>query len=114
MSARYLFNPQTGEKIPVPSPPSVGGIQETLNQRAKTHGCFKENGRIMQALKMEMFNSVNWLQLPDEQKEALQMIQHKVGRILSGNNNEPDHWKDIAGYATLVQNILETGKSHTP
>lgn len=113
MSARYLFNPQTGEKIPVPSPPSVGGIQETLNQRAKTHGDFRENGRIMQALKMEMFDSVNWPSLEPHQQEALQMIQHKIGRILSGNPNEPDHWKDIAGYATLVENILVTGKSHT-
>lgn len=89
------------------------GIQATLNERAKTHGDFVENGRIMQALKNQMLYSVNWCHLPDEQKEALQMIQHKVGRILSGNNNEPDHWKDVAGYATLIQNILETGKSHT-
>lgn len=88
-------------------------IQETLNQRAKTHGCFIENGRIMQALKMEMINSVNWNSLQPHQKEALQMIQHKIGRILSGNPNEPDHWLDISGYATLVVNILTEEKSHT-
>ena len=87
-------------------------IQDTLNQRAQTHGCFKENGRIMQALKNQMMDSKNWPYLPDEQKEALQMILHKIGRILSGNNNEPDHWKDIAGYATLIYNILSTGESH--
>lgn len=89
------------------------GIQATLNERAKTHGDFVENGRIMQALKNQMMDSVNWPHLPDEQKEALQMIQHKIGRILSGNNNEPDHWLDISGYSMLVHNILETGKSHT-
>ena len=82
-------------------------IQDTLNQRAKTHGCFKENGRIMQALKNEMLKSVNWFHLPDEQKEALQMIQHKIGRILSGNNNEPDHWLDLSGYSMLIHNILK-------
>lgn len=106
-SSRYLFDPATGEKIPMPKAPPSGGIQDTLNQRAKTHGCFKENGRIMQALKMEMVNSVNWCHLPDEQKEALHMIQHKIGRILSGNNNEPDHWLDISGYSMLVYNILK-------
>lgn len=88
-------------------------IQETLNQRAKTHGDFQENAAIMQDLKDRMVSSVNWPYLPSSHKEALQMIQHKIGRILSGNANEPDHWKDIAGYATLVQNILETGKSYT-
>lgn len=87
-------------------------IQETLAQRAKTHGDFQENGRIMQALKNQMLYSVNWCHLPDEQKEALQMIQHKIGRILSGNNNEPDHWKDISGYATLIENLLTFGESH--
>lgn len=89
------------------------GIQATLSERAKTHGDFVENGRIMQALKMEMVNSQNWLSLAPFQQEALQMIQHKIGRILSGDPNEPDHWKDIAGYATLVENIITTGKSHT-
>ncbi len=87
-------------------------IQETLAQRAKTHGDFQENGRIMQALKDRMMDSVNWCHLPDEQKEALQMIQHKIGRILSGNNNEPDHWKDISGYATLIENLLTFGEPH--
>ena len=90
----------------------MNDIQQVLADRAKTHGDFRENGRIMQALKDDMLDSPNWLHLPPEQKEALQMIQHKVGRILTGNNNELDHWKDIAGYATLIQNILETGFSH--
>jgi hypothetical protein len=90
-------------------------IQDTLNQRQKTHGDFQENGRIMQMLKEVMrMKGKNWDALPAHQKEALEMIQHKIGRILSGNPNEPDHWKDIAGYATLVQNILETGQSHIP
>lgn len=89
------------------------GIQATLSERAKTHGCFVENGRITQALKVEMINSVNWNSLIPHQQEALQMIQHKIGRILSGDPNEPDHWRDIAGYATLVENIITTGKSHT-
>jgi hypothetical protein len=33
--------------------------------------------------------------------EALEMICTKIARILSGNPNDPDHWKDIAGYAEL-------------
>jgi hypothetical protein len=88
-------------------------IQDTLNERAKTHGSFAENAIIMQDLKDRMKFSENWDGLLKYQKEALEMIQHKIGRILSGNPHEPDHWKDISGYATLVLNLLTTGKSHT-
>lgn len=114
-------------------------VNETLNSRANTHGDFRDNGFIMQLLKNCMRNfGRNWPQfctsttytngytfsslhasistdngkLTPEQCEALDMIQHKIGRILSGNPNEPDHWHDIAGYATLVENILRTGNSH--
>jgi hypothetical protein len=34
------------------------------------------------------------------------MICYKMGRILSGDSNNLDHWDDIAGYATLVSKIL--------
>ncbi len=99
---------------------SANTVQDTLNDRAKTHGSFIDNGLIIQGLKNYMrVNGFNWphnsdsqRQLTPEQCEALDMIQHKIGRILSGNPNEPDHWRDIAGYATLVENILTTGQSH--
>ena len=88
-------------------------VNATLNSRASTHGDFKDNGLIMQALKNNMrFEGANWETLAPHMREALDMIQHKIGRILSGNPNEPDHWHDIAGYATLVENILRTGQSH--
>lgn len=114
-------------------------VNATLKSRANTHGNFKDNGLIMQLLKNTMrMNGRNWPHptvmtggnpvsisehstgysnlgtalLSFEQCEALDMIQHKIGRILSGNPNEPDHWHDIAGYATLVENILRTGNSN--
>ena len=99
-----------------PSTPRVekSKIEATLAERGKTHGDFRENGRIMQQLKAIARTGVNWpgdidpeLPLSMEQREAIDMILHKVGRILSGNPNEPDHWRDIAGYATLCQQIIE-------
>jgi hypothetical protein len=39
-------------------------------------------------------------------REALHMIAHKMGRIATGNPNIKDHWADIAGYATLIANLL--------
>ena len=87
-------------------------VQETLNERENSHGDFIENGNIMQSLKRQCKVQRNWELLPDYQREAIDMICHKLGRILCGNPNHIDHWHDIAGYATLVENILSTGKSH--
>jgi hypothetical protein len=38
------------------------------------------------------------------------MILMKLARVIAGNPNEPDHWRDIAGYAELVVRSLEGGK----
>lgn len=40
-------------------------------------------------------------------KEALEMIQTKVGRILTGDPTHRDSWHDIAGYAVLIEQLLE-------
>lgn len=38
--------------------------------------------------------------------EALEMIAHKIGRILNGDPGYADSWVDIAGYAQLVADRL--------
>ena len=43
----------------------------------------------------------------DDQWEALEMIVHKIGRIVNGNPDKVDHWTDIAGYAKLIADRLE-------
>lgn len=90
------------------------GIQATLNERGKTHGDFFQQADTSQRLKnvvMEALAGTNHT-YNTAQIEALQTICMKMSRIIHGNPNEPDHWKDIAGYATLVENILVHGKSH--
>lgn len=81
-------------------------MQQTLNERGKTHGDFLVNTITMQAIKDIMHNTPNWNKLLPHQKEALEMNAHKIGRILCGDPNKKDHWVDIAGYATLVANEL--------
>jgi hypothetical protein len=44
----------------------------------------------------------NWSTMTDQQKHAVYMVAHKLARIVCGDPAEPDHWDDIAGYATLV------------
>lgn len=73
-----------------------------LCERQKTHGDFREHADITQYLKTVMKDRKKWDNLTASQREALEMIVHKIGRILAGNPSYKDHWDDIAGYATLV------------
>ena len=43
-----------------------------------------------------------WKNLLPHQRESLDMIQHKISRILNGDPNIVDSWADIAGYAHIV------------
>jgi hypothetical protein len=89
-------------------------IDETLNERGNRYGIFAEHARITQNLKRAMADSPNWSILSDDKKEALEMIQHKIGRILNGDPEYHDSWHDMIGYAKLVSDTLlsdETNES---
>lgn len=77
--------------------------ERLLEEREQTHGDFADNARIAQRLRHLFRAQPGWEKLPDMQRESLDMIACKVGRILSGNAFEPDHWADISGYAELGQ-----------
>lgn len=85
--------------------------QLLLNDRGKTHGNFYEQSFISQELKKMLANGVNWHQLTCVQRESLEMIVHKIARILSGDASHDDHWRDIQGYAQLV---MECANSRPP
>jgi len=91
--------------------PQILHIDAVLQDREQTHGNFAVNTRTMQALKEECRTAPNWLSLTAYQKEAVEMICHKLGRILCGNPDTPDHWLDIAGYSTLVYDQLTSKPS---
>lgn len=74
-----------------------------LNERSKTHGSFDDNARLSQRFRAFMRAEAGWDKLTDTQKESLDMIAHKIGRILAGNASFQDHWTDIAGYAKLSE-----------
>jgi len=74
-----------------------------LAERGKTHGDYTEHANVTQGLKRVAQQTENyWSKLNDTQRESLDMIVHKIGRILSGDPNYADHWDDIAGYARLI------------
>jgi len=81
-------------------------IDDTLAERGSRYGEFAEHARITQNLKRAMIDSPNWETLPDDMREALEMVQHKVGRILNGDPYYHDSWHDMTGYPKLVADRL--------
>jgi hypothetical protein len=81
-------------------------MPDILDEREKTHGDYYRVAMMAQKLKRAMRRSKNWRTIDDTQRETLEMIASKIGRIMSGNPHEIDHWRDIAGYATLVERWL--------
>jgi len=84
------------------------GLDSTLNERGNRYGNFVGHAQITQELKTiiswHLKNREKILQ-PDQQ-EALDMICHKIGRIINGDPDYADSWHDIAGYASLVDKRL--------
>ena len=91
-------------------------IDDVLKERAQTHGDFSEVAETAQCLKQIMHNCLNWDELACHNKEALEAIVCKMARILCGDADFLDHWKDVAGYAMLAHDLnkkfLEEMKSY--
>lgn len=84
-------------------------VDQVLDARAADYGKFKDGAALMQSLKRTLADHAqrHGKTFADDQWEALEMIIHKVGRIVNGNPDKVDHWTDIAGYAKLVADRLE-------
>ena len=83
--------------------PSVGDI---LSEREKRYGSFEDHAAISQELKAVLHSAPKWRLLSSAQKESLEMIAHKIARILNGDPEYDDNWIDVAGYATLITDII--------
>lgn len=95
-----------------PAPAPATDVDATLAERGKRYGTFKGHATVTIALK-KMIAAALFMRekkLADDQQEALDMICHKIGRIVNGDPDYADSWIDIAGYAKLVADRLETGK----
>jgi hypothetical protein len=93
-------------------PPAKGlvtGVDEILTQRGLRYGKFKDRAQLCQELKRVMVrhSEVLGTTFTDSQWEALEMIAHKIARIVNGDPNHIDSWTDIAGYAKLIADELE-------
>lgn len=93
---------------PIPLPPDEPPtVDQVLEQRNTIHGDFTEDATTAQDLKAVMRRGRNWEDMPPWMKEALEQMQTKVARILSGDFTHLDHWKDLQGYPRLVETRLD-------
>ena len=89
--------------------PEAPNRDPLLTEREKTHGSFAKNAQISSALKVifreeddKIFSAVH--------REALDMIALKLSRILSGQANFKDHWRDLSGYSLLAMEACDEDK----
>lgn len=85
-------------------------VQQLLNARGEQHdryGDFAKKADLIQAIKDLVRQFDGWNAMAADQQEALDMIIHKMGRLVAGNPDNIDSWQDIAGYAMLVANRLK-------
>lgn len=83
-------------------------VDNILAERGSRYGVFQDHARITQNMKIEAQHILakRQIELKPDQAEALDMIFHKIGRILNGDPDYADSWQDIAGYAQLVADRL--------
>lgn len=90
----------------------MANIDETLEERGKRYGSYIEHAVVSQGIKELLYNALKYNKnvdldtLDDDIKETLEMIAHKLGRIVNGDPYYADSYIDIAGYAKLVGDRL--------
>lgn len=84
-------------------------INQILKERSEKYGSFEEVSATSEAMQIAYIRGSEKSEYITYcyQSEALRMIFNKIARISCGDPNHVDSWRDIAGYALLVVNILE-------
>lgn len=82
-------------------------VADILVERGASYGPFPGHALVTQRIKdvMRAGEGPAWDDLAPSVKamyrEALDMIAHKIGRLVNGDPSFDDSWADIAGYAEL-------------
>jgi hypothetical protein len=102
----YAVTQGTGRTPPVEQPQSVDAL---VDERGERYGKFESLAEVSQRFKdsLHYFLITRNKYLAPDQQEAMELIFHKFARIINGDADYVDNWKDIAGYATLIADRLE-------
>jgi hypothetical protein len=101
---------QKSKRAPIDEAIKLGlNVNTLLQERAQSYGTFVSLAKTAQEFKSVLYRELGSRnkRLADDQAEALDMILHKIARIINGNADHVDSWADIAGYSTLVAERLQ-------
>lgn len=88
----------------------MADLEKILEERGNSYGPFSGHAKATQEIKTiirgHLLTNARFQTLTATEQsvvdEALDMIAHKIGRIVNGDPLFVDSWDDIAGYAKLV------------
>jgi len=84
----------------------VNSVDAVLEERGKDYGDYASKAQFIQGVKHLMRASPSWEAMDADMRESMEMIAHKMGRVLYGDSTHKDNFVDIAGYAKLVADRL--------
>lgn len=87
--------------------PAVENIMDTLNERGTRYGKFTDHAAIAQGLKGVVYGRDGYNRMQPDAKQAVDVIFNKIARMVNGDPEYDDNWRDIIGYATLVLNRIQ-------
>lgn len=87
---------------------------DTIKARESVYGPFEVHAEAEQDILEAVQKQPGWAKLNKVQKSAMQMIVHKMARILNNSADYDDNWHDISGYATLAEKDIKNRKSVKP
>lgn len=86
-------------------------VEEVLKERGSKYnisGTYEDHSDLTQIMKSACRGHRGWVKLNPGHMEAIDMILHKIARIINGDPYYDDNWRDIGGYAKLAQDIKKT------
>lgn len=83
-------------------------VSQTLSNRGQSYGEYADGTKIAMDIYERIQGTPGFANMNPGQRYAMFMFAAKIARICNGDVNHADSWLDIAGYATLVHDRLET------
>jgi len=87
-------------------PADPNSVDTVLTERGNDYGDYASKAQFIQGVKYLMRTSPSWEAMDADMRESMEMIAHKMGRVVYGDPTHKDNFVDIAGYATLVADRL--------
>jgi len=94
--SRPIINPE------ITMEPDETNVDQILGERGNRYGTFESNAKTCQLLKNVLHSQEGWYRLSYVQREAVEMMMHKISRLVNGDATYLDTVVDIAGYNQLM------------